>query len=205
MITAQDIREKVFDRSKFNGYEMTAVDDFLEELANEVAAAQKENKILNSKLKVLVEKIEEYRANEDAANKVLLSAQKLAIQIENDARARAEATISAAEKQAQDIVGGIVDRKVEEENKLAQAQEATAKYFAAVRALCDAQQAKLNEVEAGYVPAELIETPAVEEAEEEDDAALEETIRSIETSVANSRPESTVDIDISDILNETAE
>lgn len=204
MITAQDIREKVFDRSRFNGYEMTAVDDFLEELANEVAAAQKENKVLNSKLKVLVEKIEEYRANEDAANKVLLSAQKLAIQIEDDARARAEAIISAAEKQSKDIIGSISDRKTEEENKLAQAQEATAKYFAAVRALCNAQLTKLDEVETGYVPEELIEQAAAEE-ETDADAALEETIRTIEDSVANSRPEIDVDIDLSDILAQSEE
>ena len=52
MITAQDIREKGFERVRLNGYDMAAVDDFLEELADDVAASQKENAVLKSKMKV---------------------------------------------------------------------------------------------------------------------------------------------------------
>ena len=88
MITAQDIREKTFEKARFSGYDMASVDNFLEELAEDVTATQKENAVLKSKMKVLVDKIEEYRANEDALNMAVLSAQKLAVQIENDARAR---------------------------------------------------------------------------------------------------------------------
>ena len=81
MITAQDIREKAFEKAR-NGYDMATVDDFLEELADEISAAQKENAVLKSKMKVLVDKIEEYRSNEEALNMAILSAQKLAVQIE---------------------------------------------------------------------------------------------------------------------------
>ena len=35
MITAQDIREKTFEKSRMNGYDMASVDDFLEEVAEE--------------------------------------------------------------------------------------------------------------------------------------------------------------------------
>ena len=66
MITAQDIREKTFEKSRIGGYDMASVDDFLEELADDVTAYQKENAVLKSKMKVLVDKIEEYRANEEA-------------------------------------------------------------------------------------------------------------------------------------------
>ena len=89
MITAQDIREKTFATVRRDGYDMDVVDAFLDELANETEVAQKENAVLKSKMKILVDKIEEYRANEEAAQRALLSAQKLAIQIEGDARARA--------------------------------------------------------------------------------------------------------------------
>ena len=91
MITAQDIREKTFEKSRIGGYDMASVDDFLEELADDVTAYQKENAVLKSKMKVLVDKIEEYRANEEALNMAVLSAQKLAVQIENDARTRSAA------------------------------------------------------------------------------------------------------------------
>ena len=59
MITAQDIREKTFEKSRMNGYDMASVDDFLEELAEDIGASQKENAVLKSKMKVLVDKIEE--------------------------------------------------------------------------------------------------------------------------------------------------
>ena len=65
MITAQDIREKTFEKSRMNGYDMASVDDFLEELAEDIGAAQKENAVLKSKMKVLVDKIEEYLIRAD--------------------------------------------------------------------------------------------------------------------------------------------
>ena len=42
MITAQDIREKTFEKSRIGGYDMAAVDDFLEVLADDITASQKE-------------------------------------------------------------------------------------------------------------------------------------------------------------------
>ena len=68
MITAQDIREKTFNKARLSGYDMSEVDDFLEEIAEDITAAQKENAVLKSKMKVLVDKIEEYRSNEEALN-----------------------------------------------------------------------------------------------------------------------------------------
>ena len=65
MITAQDIREKTFKKSTFCGYDMASVDDFLDELADDIAASQKENAVLKSKIKALEDKIEEYRADID--------------------------------------------------------------------------------------------------------------------------------------------
>ena len=41
MITAQDIREKTFEKSRLSGYDMASVDDFLEDLAKDITAAQK--------------------------------------------------------------------------------------------------------------------------------------------------------------------
>ena len=77
MITAQDIREKTFEKSRIGGYDMASVDDFLEELAEDISNSQKENAVLKSKMKVLVDKIEEYRANEEALNLAILSARSL--------------------------------------------------------------------------------------------------------------------------------
>ena len=80
-MTPQDIKEKTFEKALVGGYDMGSVDDFLEKVAADLTASQKEISVLKAKMKVLVDKIEEYRANEDALNRALLSAQKLSVQI----------------------------------------------------------------------------------------------------------------------------
>ena len=63
-MTPQDIREKTFEKAMFGGYDMAAVQNYQEEVATELANAQKEVAVLKGKMKVLVDKIEEYRASE---------------------------------------------------------------------------------------------------------------------------------------------
>ena len=58
MITAQDIREKGFEKAVFGGYDMAMVDEFMEEIAADLALLQKENGVLKSKMKVLVDKVD---------------------------------------------------------------------------------------------------------------------------------------------------
>lgn len=163
MITAQDIREKTFDKAK-NGYDMACIDDYLEEIADEISNLQKENNSLKGKMKVLVAKVEEYRGNEDAINKTLLSAQKLAAQIESDARERAAAMIAEAQKTVDEQIGGIKAQAEVQEARLASAEAATKKFIDGIRAMCNAQMKNLDNIEAGLnVPAKEEAAPAVEE------------------------------------------
>ncbi len=180
MITAQDIREKTFGTVRRDGYDMDVVDAFLDELANETEASQKENAVLKSKMKILVDKIEEYRANEEAAQRALLSAQKLAIQIESDARGRAAAMIADAEKQVQAKIGSIAQATREEEDRLAAAKAATARYIEEAKEAFGRQFQALENVGRGFLPDEPAEEPAPAPAPE-----VEDTVRSIEDSVAN--------------------
>ena len=170
MITAQDIRERTFERARINGYDPASVDDFLDQLAEEVAASQKENAVLKQKMKVLVDKIEEYRGNEEALNLALLSAQKLAVQIEKEAKDRAAAMLADADRQVKERLGSIEEETEKSKKNLADAQAATAKYFDAVRALCNGQLQQLDKIVGNYVPEE---EPAEKPAEEEiaEDAA----------------------------------
>ena len=187
MITAQDIREKGFERVRLNGYDMAAVDEFLEELADDVAASQKENAVLKSKMKVLVDKIEEYRANEEALNSAILSAQKLAVQIENEARQRAAATIAEADKKAQETIGSIAERADAEEKRLADAKAACAKFFEAAKVLCNTQLEKIDAIRTDMgVQAPKAPAPA----EKVDDA-----VRAIESSASRMQTELSLDLD----------
>jgi len=64
MITAQDIRNKLFKARRFGGYDIASVDAFLDELADDVAAYQEEIDSLRSQIKVLSEKAENPRTPE---------------------------------------------------------------------------------------------------------------------------------------------
>ncbi len=206
MITAQDIREKTFEKSRMNGYDMASVDDFLEELAEDVSTAQKENAVLKSKMKVLVDKIEEYRSNEEALNMAILSAQKLAVQIESEARQRAAAMIEDADRQVRSRLGSIEEQTAAEEKKLAEAQEATRRFFDSARSVCSQQLEQLERIMNGMdlpaveeeaVPEELPEEEEIPEEEPELD--IDETVRSIEEQVARpAAPEPALDLDLSD-------
>ena len=199
MITAQDIREKTFEKSRMNGYDMASVDDFLEELAEDISSAQKENAVLKSKMKVLVDKIEEYRANEEALNMAILSAQKLAVQIESEARQRAAAMIEDAERQVKAKVGSIEELTAAEERKLTLAQNATKSFLAKAREVCSAQLNQLAAINGELdlpedAPAEA--APAAPAAPEVD---IDEAVRSIEEGVSRaSAPEPELDLDLSD-------
>ena len=161
MITAQDIREKTFEKSKFGGYDMAQVDEFLEELADDLTNSQKEVAVLKSKMKVLVDKIEEYRNNESALNKSILSAQKLAQEIETEARDKAAKVLADAEKKADETVGSITARAEFEEKRLAAAEAATAKFMDGIRAMCNAQLRNLDSISASTFSAQ----PAPKSAE----------------------------------------
>lgn len=204
MITAQDIREKTFEKSRMNGYDMASVDDFLEELAEDISASQKENAVLKSKMKVLVDKIEEYRANEEALNMAILSAQKLAVQIESEARQRAAAMIEDAERQVKAKVGSIQEQTAAEERRLSDAQTATKIFLDKAKELCSEHLTRLGVIGGELqLPEEEPEAAEVEEEEEvpvvTDDVDIDEAVRSIEEQVSRpSAPEPALDLDLSD-------
>lgn len=196
MITAQDIREKCFEKARIGGYAMDEVDDFLDELANDAAASQKEIATLNAKMKYLADKIREYQGSEEAMNMALVSAQKLAKSIETDAQAKADALIAAAQKEADELVaaakaeadricGGIEASRKGEELRYQKAQAAAAEYIQKVRMLLDREQSFLTSLaeadlsgaivtpapsakKAIAAPAEEVEAEPVEESAEEE-------------------------------------
>lgn len=217
MITAQDIRERTFEKAKFGGYDMASVDDFLEELAEDVTAAQKENAVLKSKMKILVDKIEEYRANEEALNLAVLSAQKLAVQIESEARERADAMIAEADREVASKIGSISEQARAEEDRLAAAKSATLKFLESMREVCSKQMQTIEDIGNGFIPEEKAAAEEAAKAEAEAAAraaaqaaarpaaqpsvSIEDAVRSIERSVSHAVPDEPLDIDISSAVD----
>ena len=94
MFTPQEIQEKTFVKAVFGGYDMQTVDDFLEPLTEDYITLYKENSVLKSKMKVLVEKLEEYRGQEESMKKALVAAQKTC-----------DAMVAEAEKKCAKLLG----------------------------------------------------------------------------------------------------
>ncbi len=172
MITAQDIREKTFEKATFGGYDMGEVDDFLEELAADLAASQKETGVLKGKMKVLVDKIEEYRSTEEAMQMALVSAQKVAKEIQDDAQAKADALVadaqgradellSAAQAKADGITGDLQAKRAAEEQRYDAAKTASASYIEKMLMVCQKQNDFLTALKDMEMPAGgAVVTPA---------------------------------------------
>ena len=139
MITPQAIREKTFEKAVFGGYDMASVDSFLEELINDFTTLQKENAVLKAKMKVLVDKVEEYRGNEDALRMAILSAQKLGNMIEAEAKQKAEKMIADAKTEAAKLTREANLEVEVEQARLAESRNASAKFIDSMDMLCRRQ------------------------------------------------------------------
>ncbi len=125
MITPQEIEQISFNRATFGGYDMQAVDEFLEPLTEDYITLYKENALLKSKMKVLVSKLEEYRANESSMKDAIVNAQKTCDKMVKEAEAKCtqmliDANNAAAEnaKNADSLIAAENDR-VEEARQTA--------------------------------------------------------------------------------------
>ena len=99
MLTPQEVSEHAFTKA-FNGYNMSMVDEFLDILTADYTTLYKENATLKAKMKVLVEKVEEYRSTEDAMRKALMTAQKMADDLVAEAESKRNQLMQNAEADA---------------------------------------------------------------------------------------------------------
>lgn len=188
MFTPQEVSEKVFPKASFgsSGYSTGPVDEFLDALTEDYAALFKENVTLKAKLKVLAEKVEEYRSTEDAMRQTLLTAQKMASKLVQEAQAEKDQLLADAKAEAAQEVQRLEDEKKAAEQKLAMAQEKLADFIRRSDELCQTQSAFLQSLPelglAAAQPAEQAAESAVVDSIEQDilsqyDAAEAETVQ----------------------------
>lgn len=139
MFTPQEVSEKVFPKASFGsgGYAMSSVDEFLDTLTEDYTTLYKENVALKAKLKVLAEKIEEYRATEDAMRSTLLTAQRMAAKLVQEAQEEKDNLLNEARAQHAAEIRVLDDETKVAEQKLALAQQNLAEFIERSRALCE--------------------------------------------------------------------
>ncbi len=175
MFTPQEVSDKVFPKASFGGggYSMSAVDEFLDALTEDYTTLFKENMTLKAKLKVLAEKVEEYRSTEDAMRQTLLTAQKMAAKLVQEAQAEKDQMLADAKAEAETEVRRLEDETKAAQQKLVMAQEKLADFIRRSDELCQAQSAFLQTLpELELVPAapaaEAVQAGEAVEAIEQD-------------------------------------
>ncbi len=178
MLTPQEVAEHAFAKSAFGGYNMTMVDEFLDELTDDYTALYKENAALKAKMKVLVEKVEEYRATEDAMRKALLTAQNMASSMVSEAEEKKETLLADAEMEARAKIGALHDEIVFEQKRLNAIKTQTKDFVEQSRAICESQLRALETLP-DLTPEQIEQTTSEVKAERDaaaDIAALGEKI-----------------------------
>lgn len=194
MLTPQEVSTHAFSKAVMGGYNMAMVDEFLDELTDDYTALYKENAALKAKLKVLVEKVEDYRATEDSMRATLLTAQKMADSIVHEAEAKRDEILSQAESSAREKIGQLRQEVETAEERLRQGQMDLAKFISAARELCDRELKFLEQlptlpVEAEIPPSQPETAETVEQIEEKVMAAFgEESAEEEETTAEEEAP-----------------
>jgi len=200
MLTPQEVSERAFAKASFGGYNMAMVDEFLDILTADYTALYNENAVLKSKMKVLVDKVEEYRATEEAMRKALMSAQRMADQLVQEAQEKKQAILRDAEQEAANQTAAIRQQTEAEQARLVAAQQATAAYVQQVRQLQEqaAQYLdRLDEITPDVQPASMSrEEEAVQEIEDSVQRILEAQLSVVRQELEDEVDEPTTDLDL---------
>ena len=159
MLTPQEVSERAFSKASFGGYNMSQVDEFLDILTGDYSALYNENAVLKSKMKVLVDKVEEYRSTEEAMRKALMTAQRMADDLVQEAEKKKSDLLKEAEAEAAHRKDAIAKELQAEEYRLQQAQQATAAFVQQVRALQAEGAAFLENLSQLYPPETAVPQP----------------------------------------------
>lgn len=173
MLTPQEVSTHAFTKAVMGGYNMAMVDEFLDELTDDYTVLYKENAALKSKMKVLVEKVEDYRATEDSMRATLLTAQKMADSIVHEAEAKRDSMLAQAEADARDRIAQLRRETEEAQERLRQGQQELARFIAASREICSKELSFLDQLP--KLPVETaapVQEAPVEEIEEKVMAAF---------------------------------
>ncbi len=136
MMTPQEAESRVFSKASFGGgYNMAQVDEFLDELLADYAILFKDNSAMKGKMKVLVEKVEEYRSTEDAMRQALLNAQNTAKNIVEAAEEQKKEAISKMQGEADQKIAEIQAEIKKEEMRLIAARKSTINYVEQLKEL----------------------------------------------------------------------
>lgn len=196
MLTPQQIQEISFERALFGGYDMSSVDEILEPLTEDYLTLYKENSVLKSKMRILVEKLEEYRHQEGSMQSALLAAQKTCDQMIAEAEKKCARLLHDAQETAAARAENTDALLGTERERLEAAQNATSQFIDSMERRLKRQLELLEELRSAELlprhgePArgenrafDFDKAPSAPTPEEKADALIEEIGMQIEAAV----------------------
>lgn len=182
MLKPMDIHNKEFKKA-MRGYDVEEVDEFLDEIIVDFEKMQRELDVLKTQISNYSENMNTYREKELSLNNVMLSAQRFADQLTQDAERKAAEIIANAEREAEKIVGSTQEKYNQVladyamlANRYNDAKETLRDYFRTQLSALDQDEAGIaSEQVAEYIKQAEQLPEAVAEAEKKAMAENEET------------------------------
>ena len=175
MFTPQQIEQISFSRATFGGYDMQSVDELLYPLTEDYKTLYKENALLKSKMKVLVSKLEEYRANEASMKDAIVNAQKTCDLMVKEAEEKSKQLLAEASATALENAKNADAMIAAEEARVDEARRVAAEKIDALKSEISACINALDRIKATNMPVHSAPAAEVETVErtEADDVADE--------------------------------
>lgn len=177
MLSVKDINNKRFEQAK-TGYKTEEVDDFLREIASDIARYQREKEEAEKKIEVLVESVREYKKDEEALKDALIGAQKQGRAVISEAQKRAEEIISDARARSVEILNTATVQNEREKRCLAKMQQEVSDFKANLLNIYKQHLAQITAIP-DYDDEETEET-----APESAQAAEQEAVQTADTAAA---------------------
>ena len=122
MLSVKDINNKRFEQAR-PGYNTEEVDDFLRQIANDIAQYQREKEEAEKKIAVLVESVRGYKNDEEALKDALIGAQKQGRIVISEAQEKANKILSEAQAKSEEIIGSTKVQLEKEKSCLVRMQQ----------------------------------------------------------------------------------
>ena len=155
MFTPQQLDEISFARARFNGYDIDSVDEVLVPLIEDYTTLYKENALLKSKMRVLVEKLEEYRNGEASMRDAMAGAQKSADQMIRETEAKCAQMLSDANLAAAENAKNAVTLIAAENARVEEAKKAAAARITEIQEQMKTSVQALERIKTANLPTEL--------------------------------------------------
>lgn len=142
-ITPIEIQQHQF-KSRLLGYDSTAVDQFLELLADELERLHKQNHELKETLARTRTALDQMKEREKALQETLMTAQQVTDELKSNARKESEIVLAEAKLQGEQIVRSAEERRIQLINEIQEVKRQKISFESGLRALIESHMKLLD-------------------------------------------------------------